>query len=184
MIYSDRLRLRAVERSDLPYFVTWLNDPQVRAGLTISLPLSLAEEEGWFEHMLSTPPPEHPLVIEILQAEGGYQPVGNCGFHQIDWRCRCADVGIFIGDRRYWNQGFGTEAMRLLLQHGFETLNLNRIGLRVHANNLGAVRAYEKAGFIHEGRLRQVEFQSGQYYDMLLMSVLRAEWLVDRGESP
>ncbi len=175
MIYGERIRLRAPERSDIPLFVVWLNDPDVRRGLALFLPLSSTEEEKWYESMIKHSASEHPLTIEV-QVEGGWLPVGNCGFHAIEWRCRSSEVGIFIGDKAYWNRGYGTEAMRLLLKHGFETLNLNRIFLRVHEDNLGAIRSYEKAGFIHEGRFRQAEFKDGRYKDLLFMSVLRSEW--------
>ena len=63
-----------------------------------------------------------------------------------------------IGDKHQWNKGLGTEAMELLLKHGFETLNLHRIYLKVFADNNGAIRSYEKAGFVHEARLREVAF--------------------------
>jgi RimJ/RimL family protein N-acetyltransferase len=66
--------------------------------------------------------------------------------------------------------------MRLLLRHGFKTLNLNRICLRVYETNLGGIRAYEKAGFVHEGRFRQAEYRDGSYIDVLLMSVLQSEY--------
>jgi RimJ/RimL family protein N-acetyltransferase len=66
--------------------------------------------------------------------------------------------------------------MRLMLRYGFDTLNLNRIFLRVFASNPRAIRSYEKADFIHEGRMREAEFRNGQYVDVLLMSVLRSEW--------
>jgi RimJ/RimL family protein N-acetyltransferase len=66
--------------------------------------------------------------------------------------------------------------MRLLLRVGFETLNLNRIFLQVDAENKGAIRAYEKAGFVHEGRWRQADYREGRYHDDLFMSVLRSEW--------
>ena len=66
--------------------------------------------------------------------------------------------------------------MRLLLQHGFHTLNLNRIALDVYDTNLRAVRSYEKAGFVQEGRKRQAIFKDGKYIDILQMSVLREEW--------
>lgn len=175
MIYGERLRLRAPEREDIPRFVTWLNDPEVRAGLMLYLPLSIGQEEQWFDDMLKRPAQEHPLVIEI-EVEDRWISVGNCGFHDIDWRVRSAEVGIFIGDKSYWNKGYGTEVMELLLQHGFETLNLNRIMLRVYENNPRAIRSYEKAGFVHEGRLRQGQFNDGRYFDVLIMSVLFAEW--------
>lgn len=175
MIYGQRIRLRAPDREDIPRFTAWLNDPEVRAGLTIYLPMSLSEEEQWFERMLKSPLYEHPLVIEIAEGEA-WKPVGNAGFHEFDWRIRSAEVGLFIGEKAYWNKGYGTEVMRLLLRHGFETLNLNRIMLRVYENNPRAIRSYEKAGFVHEGRLRQAMYKDGQYQDILYMSVLRSEW--------
>jgi diamine N-acetyltransferase len=175
MIYGERIRLRAIEREDLPRFVAWLNDPDVLQGLLIYLPLSLTDEENWYENMLKRPMDEHPLVIEIKQAED-WLPIGNCGFMNIDWRCRSGEVGIFIGEKQLWNQGYGTDAMNLLLKHGFNTLNLNRVALDVYDTNLRAVRSYEKAGFVHEGRKRQAIFKEGKYIDILQMSVLKQEW--------
>jgi len=66
--------------------------------------------------------------------------------------------------------------MILMLQHGFETLNLNRIMLRVYEDNPRAIRCYEKAGFVHEGRMRQARYAEGEYRDILLMAVLKYEW--------
>jgi diamine N-acetyltransferase len=177
MIYGERIRLRAPERADIPTFMRWVNDPAVIAGLLLVYPMSLAEEEAWFEGMVKRPAAEHPLVIEVQQ-EGGWLPIGNIGFHDVDWRCRQAEVGILIGEKAYWNQGYGSEAMRLMLQHGFNTLNFNRIFLQVFDTNPRAIRSYEKVGFVHEGRLRQGMYKDGQYIDVLIMSVLRNEWPV------
>jgi len=175
MIYGADIRLRAIEKVDLPIFVGWLNDPEVRQGLMIYLPLSLAKEDQWFEEMLKRPQEEHPLVIEIKEQDE-WIPIGNCGIFDIDWRVRSAEVGIVIGEKDYWNQGYGTQAMRLLLKHGIKTLNLNRIFLKVFNNNPRAVRTYEKAGFAQEGCMRQAHYHDGQYFDMILMSVLRQDW--------
>ena len=121
MIYGERIRLRAIERADLAKFVEWLNDPEVRRGLMISLPLSMAEEESWYENMLKRPQEEHPLVIEIVTNDG-WEPIGNCGLMGFDWQVRQAEFGIFIGAKHYWNQGYGTEALGTMIQHGFDTL--------------------------------------------------------------
>ena len=176
MIYGDNIRLRAIERQDLPRFVEWLNDPEVIQGLLFYLPMSLAEEEGWFENMLKRPPVEHPLVIDIHEGNE-WVMIGNCGVHNIDWRCRSAEVGIVIGEKRLWGHGYGTQAMQLLLNHCFETLNLNRVALDVYENNLRAIRSYEKAGFTQEGRNRQAMYQDGKYIDILKMSILHQEWV-------
>jgi len=175
MICGNKIRLRAIERNDLPLFVRWLNDPEVRLGLQIYLPFSQADEEIWYEGMIKSPAEEHPLMIEI-ETPNGWVPVGNCGFITPDWRIRKAEIGIFIGEKKYWNQGYGSEVLRLALKLGFEGMNLNRISLQVYTNNPRAIRAYEKVGFVHEGRLRQAHYDGGQYHDTLIMSVLRSEW--------
>lgn len=175
MIYGKRIRLRAIKKDDLPLFTRWLNDPEVRQGLTHYLPFSIHDEEDWFEEMRKRPGDEKPLMIEI-KTEDGWEPVGNCGLFNFNWRVRSAEIGIFIGAKQHWNQGYGTEVMELFLKHGFETLNLNRIHLRVHANNPRAKRSYEKAGYVLEGKLRQAHFDEGEYYDVFLMGVLRSDW--------
>ncbi len=176
MIYGERIRLRAMTREDLPLFVDWLNDPEVIQGLMHYQPISIEDEERWFEGMLQTPLDEHPLMIEIPSETRGWEPIGNCSLMKIDWRIRQAEFGIVIGAKQHWNKGYGTEALRLLLRHGFGTLNLNRVYLRVYENNPRAIRAYEKAGLQVEGRLRQGHYYQGQYVDVILMSILRSEW--------
>jgi RimJ/RimL family protein N-acetyltransferase len=125
--------------------------------------------------MLKHPVHERPLMIDIRLGEE-WLPVGDLGFSTIDWRARSAEFGIVVGEKNYWDQGYGSEAIRLLLQHGFETLNLNRISLRVYATNERARHAYQKIGFREEGVLRQAEYRQGQYLDVILMSVLKSEW--------
>jgi RimJ/RimL family protein N-acetyltransferase len=202
MIIGDRLRFRAVEPEDLPIFLRWINDPEVRYGLGLYLPLSMADEQEWYDGVRKQSPDERNLVIEARSpapqggppAQPGVPPagpgvppagpptepawrmIGGTGFFNLDRRNRSAELGIMIGDKSCWNRGFGTEAVRLLARHGFNTLNLNRIYLRVLENNPRAIRAYEKAGFTHEGRQRQAEYKDGKYLDLLVMSILKDEF--------
>jgi diamine N-acetyltransferase len=179
MIYGERIRLRAVEKDDLPLFVAWLNDPDVYQGLLIHSPLSQTEEEGWYERMLTRPVDEHVMAIDVRQAapQGveAWKLIGSLAFDAIDWRIRAAEFGILIGDKSYWNKGYGTEAVRLLVKHGFTTLNLNSIYLHVFETNPRAIRAYEKAGFTIEGTERQAEYKDGRYIDVIRMCILRGE---------
>ncbi len=181
MIISERVRLRAIEREDIPRFVEWLNDPEVTANLLICLPLAAWDEARWFESLASRATEDRPLAVEARQPGGPWVQIGNVGLHNFNWTVRSAEFGIFIGDKSFWNSGFGTETTRLMVKHGFETLNLNRIGLDVFETNPRAVHVYEKVGFVHEGRRRQAHYRDGQYWDVLQMSILRSEWKVARG---
>jgi diamine N-acetyltransferase len=175
MILGKRVRLRAIDRKDLPLFVTWLNDPEVRENISIYVPLSINQEEEWFNAMLKQSIEEQPLTIEVLQGEE-WSVVGDMSLFKIDFHNRNAEIGIFIGDKQYWGQGYGVDAMRLMLRHGFNNLNLNRIYLRVYETNQRGIRCYEKCGFKLEGRMRQAQFLNGKYIDMLWMAVLKDEW--------
>ncbi|HUH98604.1 MAG TPA: GNAT family protein [Anaerolineales bacterium] len=175
MIYGKRIRLRGVEKIDIPRSFEWINDPEVNDGLAIYLPMSLQDEEQWFERISQRDQAEKPMAIELREGEG-WRLIGNCGVFNIEWMHRAAELGIMIGDKTVWNKGYGTEIMQLLLQHGFETLNLNRIYLRVYSTNPRAIRAYQKAGFVLEGTLRQAAYRHGKYADVHVMSVLRSEW--------
>ena len=101
--------------------------------------------------------------------------IGRVGLFAIDWSRREGELGILIG-RDHWGKGYGREVARTMLRYGFDTLNLNRIYLRVNADNERGIKAYEAAGFEREGVLRSHMFVEGKYIDMVMMGVLRDEW--------
>ena len=178
ILQGDRVRLRAAEKEDIPAFLRWINDAEVTENLLMVAPMSRLEEEQWYDAMMKNPKSEHVLVIEVVDdgLDEGYRAIGTCQFHNIDWRNRSGEIGIMIGEKAFWNKGYGTETMQMLLLHGFNTLNLHRIWLQVFSKNKGGIRAYEKAGFQYEGKFRQGHYQHGQYYDVHLMSVIKDEW--------
>ena len=175
MIHGEKIRLRAIDREDLPRFVGWFNDEEVRQGLNFFLPMSLAEEERWFESMLERNASERPLAIDGREGDRWIH-IGSCGLFSFDARDRKAELGILIGDKTYWDKGYGTDTLRTLLRHAFETLNLNRVSLRVFESNQRAIKVYERVGFIMEGRLREDRFSQGRFEDTLIMGILRDEW--------
>jgi RimJ/RimL family protein N-acetyltransferase len=170
VIYGERIVFRAIEQQDLPDYVEWLNDPQVLEYFGTYSPLSLPQEEKWYEEMLQ----DRSFCVFAIEFEG--QHVGGAGLSAIDGRTASAEAGLFIGRPEMWGQGLGFDVLQTLLRFGFAQMNLNRIYLRVFAENERAVHLYEKLGFQHEGRWRQAEFRHGRYHDLLWMSVLRDEW--------
>ncbi|MBC7224941.1 MAG: GNAT family N-acetyltransferase [Anaerolineae bacterium] len=178
MIYGTKVRLRAVERSDLPTFVRWFNDPEVRQYLIMYLPMSLAQEERWFERLLQGT--DYIFVIEA-HVEGQWLPIGNCGLSEIDWKNRRAVLGIVIGEKAFWGQGFGTDAVRTLLRFAFHELGLHRVSLDVYDFNPRAMRCYEKAGLRREGTKREALFRGGRFHDVHLMAILHHEFDAHEG---
>ncbi|MBN1261555.1 MAG: GNAT family N-acetyltransferase [Anaerolineae bacterium] len=173
---GKKVRLRPSEREDIPQFVTWLSNPELRHYVTVRY-VSEALEERWFEGMVQsaagrTPSRLH-FVIETLDTG---QPIGVVGLEDIDWLDRCAEFGIIVGEPEFWGLGYGSDALRVLLEVGFHWYNLHRIFLRVVAANQRAIRSYEKCGFHLEGRLREATFIDGTYHDLLIMSVLSHEY--------
>jgi RimJ/RimL family protein N-acetyltransferase len=175
MIYGERIRLRAIERADLERYVLWFNDPDVTQHLMRHLPMSMEDEERWFEGQHKLPEETRAMALDARDGKK-WVHIGGAGLHDIDWQSRVAETGISIGDKRYWDRGFGTDAMRALLCHGFETLNLHRIFLRVFVDNERAIAVYRRLGFAEEGRLRKHFYRRGAYHDMLIMGILRPEW--------
>jgi RimJ/RimL family protein N-acetyltransferase len=175
---DGKVCLRPIERADLPRFVKWFGDPQVRQHLGTYLPFSLAAEERWFESLLARMERQEDVVLAIDTADGTH--IGSLGLHRINWKDRSAELGILIGDRAYWDRGFGTAAILALQRVAFREMNLHRVFLRVNADNARGIRCYEKAGFRREGTLRDAVFRQGGYRDQHVMSILASEF--DAGE--
>ncbi len=87
-----------------------------------------------------------------------------------------AFVGIGIGEREFWDKGYGTDAMKVILRYAFQEINVRRVVLDTFEYNSRAIRSYEKAGFVHEGRLRKYLWREGQRWDLIFMGILREEW--------
>ena len=102
--------------------------------------------------------------------------IGFIAFDGINWTDRDSYVAIGIGEQDFWNKGYGSDAMRLMLRYGFTELNLHRVSLNVYAYNLRGIRSYEKCGFKPEGRIREFVLRDGQRSDMLHMGILRDDW--------
>lgn len=174
MLHGDRVRLRAIERSDVPAFVRWMNDPEVRRGLLVFEPLSTIAEERWVEG-LADRPNDRVYAVEA-ELEGRWRHIGNVGLHGIDLHHRRAEIGIVIGEKELWGRGYGNEALVVMLRFAFHELGLHRVELEVFGTNTRAQKTYRTIGFVEEGVRREAIYQRGRFMDAIRMSILRPEF--------
>ncbi len=174
-LYGQRIMLRDYRQEDLPEIRKWVNDAQTIKFLSSRFwaPQTLVDTQQFLENMLQSSHMGNNFVIADRQDE---RYIGQLDIYRIDWKLRCGEIGMVIGTAQDRGRGVGTEALGLLLQHGFMTLGLERIELSVDAENVGAIRCYEKAGFVKEGVKRHGYFRDGGFQDLVQMSVLADEW--------
>ncbi len=173
ILEGDKVRLRPVREEDLPHFQRWLNDPDVLQWLTLILPKgpTMEEERQWWEAEQRNP---NDIVWAIETRDG--RLLGDLALRPNPLG-RWADLGIFIGEKAFWNQGHGTDAVRTVLRYAFAGMRLNRVSLTTDELNARALRCYEKCGFVREGLLRQQRLVDGQFRNSVLMGILRGEFL-------
>lgn len=175
---GKKVRLRPLSMNDLDSIMEWVNDEEVtRTLLTGRYPMTREAEIKWLEEHTATDAKEVTFVIETRSGEY----LGGISLFRFQAVERIAELGIVVGRKTAWGQGYGTEAMRLLVAYGFEQLNLHMIYLTVLADNPRASHIYEKVGFAHEGCLRDRVYRGGCYHDLLTMSLKRTEWEQNKG---
>jgi len=167
------VRLRPPAEQDLPLFVRWLNDPEVRYWLSMAdgPELTLESEREWYEEMRADPA----QVIWCIETEEG-QLIGNLGLHAIDETQGRATLRIAICEKDFWGRGYGTEAIMQVLRYAFTELGLRRVTLGTDEDNLRGIRCYEKCGFVQKGVLRAYRVRQGRPVDSVAMAVLREDW--------
>lgn len=169
---GQRLYLRPLESEDLEACRRWLNDPSLLQFLARFRPLGEAEEREWFEGLHKR---EDDTVLGIALREGD-RLIGSCGLHRAALPHRNAELGIVIGESKHHGQGYGREAIGLLLAYGFDTLGLHRVSLGVYPHNTRAIRCYENSGFLQEGARREARWAEGRWWDILDYAILEDDW--------
>jgi RimJ/RimL family protein N-acetyltransferase len=178
MYTGQKVRLRAYSRVDIPLRLSYINDTEIASPLTddIPFPITQHEEEKWFES-ISSGSDRYKFAIETIDNNVF---IGGCSINDVDWKNSVASVGIFIGNRDYWGNGYGHDAMNVLISFIFNQMNINKIRLICYSFNKRAIKSFEKCGFVIEGILRNEIFRDGRYYDKIAMGILRTEFLSRR----
>lgn len=176
MIEGERVRLRKIERTDLPLLHRWLNDRDLMAWARFSPDhmVSLSALEKEFERELAGE--GHEATHFIVEDRPTARAIGWCVMRTWDRKHVSTNVGIGLGEKELWGKGYGTEAMELLLEIVFDHEGWHRAELWTLAKNERAIKSFEKSGFRTVGREREATFHSGAYHDIVLMEQLKSEW--------
>jgi RimJ/RimL family protein N-acetyltransferase len=176
MIRGELVTLRAIGPADFQRMTDFSNDVEVEllGGRRPPRPHTLASVT---ERATSSASSEDDVTFAIDVA-GVF--IGDCGLFRLNRVNGTAELGIGIGDRNAWGKGYGRDAVSALVHYGFIMQNLRKIWLEVNGTNERAIRCYRSVGFIEEGRQSQQVWSAGQYLDLVLMGLLRDDWLTYR----
>jgi RimJ/RimL family protein N-acetyltransferase len=179
LLVGQRVQLRGLLEDDLPILARWEMDAGRMTTLSnrVAPPSEAAAKERIAKWSANE---DDRLGFAIETLDDPSVLVGHVGLWGWQTKDRCATIGIALG-REYLGRGYGTDAMRVIVDYGFRELGLHRVQLTVAPFNPAGIRAYEKAGFAEEGRRREAVWHDGRWYDEVLMSVLEHEWAARRG---
>jgi len=173
MLKGKKVILRALTGDDLPQLIKLHNDAEVKTLAAMhQFPVSPESEKAWLESIMMDKSNTR-AYFGITDVTGGLL-TGICFLQNINWVDRYAWFGIAILSE-YQGKGFGKEALDLIVQHGFEALNLQKICLYVLAVNSAAISLYQRKGFVTEGLLKNHCNLKGKPCDLLIMSLFRVE---------
>ena len=168
---GKRVYLSPINPDDYEYYTKWLNDPEVTSTLGAhKRTTSLIAERAYLEQAA-----KQGYNFAIVRLEDNAL-LGGIGFHEINHESRKTTLGIFIGEAENRSRGYGAEAIKLMLEFGFNTLNLHNIGLTMHADNEQGLACYKKVGFTEYGRRHEATFKHGRYYDVICMEILEDDF--------
>lgn len=173
-IIGKNIIFRAIEEKDLPLMVQWRNNPDVNYYFYEHEPLSMPMQKKWFDNYLQHINTDKIFIIDEI-ASGN--TIGMVSIYHIDWRNRKAEWGrlMLVGDIR--GKGYGKEIEIMIYTYVFEHLNLNKLCCEVYAFNDKVVSTHEKMGSKIEGILRKHIFRHGEYQDIVVMGILREDYL-------
>lgn len=169
--YTDAnagIYLRMMTYEDTENIVRWRNSDSVRKNFIYQALFTKESHENWIRTMIDT----GKVVQMIICEKESDRPIGSVYLRDIDRMHQKAEYGIFIGEEDARGKGYGSSAARLMIKYAFEEMQLHRLFLRVYAENVRAIRSYEKAGFVKEAYLREDVCIEGKYHNIVLMGIL------------
>lgn len=169
---NKNVKLRHITEADTANIVKWRNTPSVYEHFIYRIPLTEEDHLNWFHTRIETGKVAQFIIVDTESNTD----VGSVYLRDIDKDNQKCEYGIFIGEDSCRGKGIGSAAAKLALEYAFKELKMNRVFLRVFADNIGAIKSYENAGFKFEGKFRDDVIIDGTPYDIVFMAILKSEW--------
>ncbi|MDX1837999.1 N-acetyltransferase [Legionella taurinensis] len=166
---SHLVTLRFPLQSDSANYFKWINDKELVLFNGNFKEVSQQEHQQWFDNLFK---PSDAITFSILENQDN-KLIGSCSLRNISQIHHNAELQIRIGEREYQNRGYGSDAVRKLVDWGFSSLNLKRIYLNVLSTNQRAIKAYQKCDFQIEGILRKAACIDGNFIDLVVMAIIK-----------
>lgn len=165
---NNGIYLRLLTSEDTENIIKWRNSDKVRKHFIYQELFTRESHERWIFEMIDT----GKVIQMIICEESSDTPIGSVYIRDIDKRHKKAEYGIFIGADAARGRGYGTAAAKLMMQYSFQEIGLHKLFLRVFADNIQAIKSYEKAGFVKEAYLKDEVYVENQYRDIVLMAAI------------
>ena len=170
--YKSYIKSLSIEYAE--YLANWYNDEEVTKYLVRGIfPITKDSISKAIELSVAS---DNEFEFIVFDKETD-TPIGVVGLHNVNWIARNTECRTFIGNKEFWAKGYGTEITDLMLKYAFNMLNINKVSLGVNEENIAAVKTYQKVGFKKEGVLREYIYRNNKYYNVILMSILKKEYL-------
>jgi len=170
----SEITLRPLTIGDTSNIVRWRNQPEVYKNLYTQNLITEDQHTNYFHKYVESGLVRQYIIVADINGEK--IDIGTVFLKGIDKVSRKAEYGLFIGELQARGRGFACPIASAVLKIAFEELGLNRVYLTVFADNIPAIKSYEKAGFKKEGVLRQDFYDGEKYRDIVHMAVLHDEW--------
>jgi len=161
------IKIRKWMQTDLISLVRYANNPNIAKNLTNGFPQPYTERDG--AAFISNVSVDDPVKVFAIDING--EAIGSIGiFPQTDIHCKNAEIGYFLAEE-FWGKGIVAEAIKQIVEYGFNTFDINRIFARPFGSNKRSHRVLEKSGFVLEATLKNVLFKDGEYLDELIYAI-------------
>lgn len=175
MIKGKKVGLRSVEKEDLPLLRDWRNIPAFRKHFREVRELSLTDQEAWFDSLQNSKHINYMFTVIDLKSQN---PIGAVGLLYVNWVIRSADFSFYIGDENKYigNDGIAKEAAQLLINYGFNNLNLHKIWMELYEFDQQKINFFtSEFNFKKDALLRDNCFEDGKYWNSIIISLLENE---------